>query len=70
MQQKFPDVSAFAVGSLVGSFFMLRFINPAVVTPQAYMLVDQQLSAQARRTTTLVRHRISPPIHFGALPLI
>ena len=54
VQQKFPDVSAFAVGSLVGSFFMLRFINPAVVTPQAYMLVDQQLSTQARRTTTLV----------------
>jgi len=53
-KQKFPDATAFAVGSLVGSFFMLRFINPAIVTPQAYMLVDQQLSVHARRTTTLV----------------
>ena len=51
---KFPDASPFAVGSLIGSFFMLRFINPAVVTPSAYMLVEQQLSANARKTTTLV----------------
>jgi len=51
---KFPDASPFAVGSLIGSFFMLRFINPAVVTPSAYMLVEQQLSPNARKTTTLV----------------
>jgi len=53
-KQKFPDATPFHVGSLVGSFFMLRFMNPAIVTPQAYMLVDQQLSVHARRTTTLV----------------
>ena len=33
---------------------MLRFINPAIVTPQAYMLVDGNPAKNPRRTLTLV----------------
>lgn len=51
---KFPDMNNSEIGSLIGSFFMLRFINPAIVTPEAYMLVDQKLSTHAKRTTTFV----------------
>jgi Ras GTPase-activating-like protein IQGAP2/3 len=39
----------------------LRFINPAIVTPQAYMLVDGVPAKHPRRTLTLVSstHTIS-----------
>jgi hypothetical protein len=32
----------------------LRFINPAVVTPQAYMLIDSLPAKHPRRTLTLI----------------
>jgi Ras GTPase-activating-like protein IQGAP2/3 len=32
----------------------LRFINPAIVTPQSYMIVDQPPEKNARRTLTLI----------------
>lgn len=40
--------------SLIGGFFFLRFINPAIVTPQAYMLVEGVPAKHPRRTLTLV----------------
>jgi Ras GTPase-activating-like protein IQGAP2/3 len=40
--------------SLTGGFFLLRFINPAVVTPQAYMLVEGSPAKGPRRVLTLV----------------
>lgn len=55
VQRKYPDASEYAICSLIGGFFFLRFINPAIVTPQAYMLIDS-LPASAkhpRRTLTL-----------------
>ena len=33
---------------------MLRFINPAIVTPQAFMLVEGSPGANPRRTLTLI----------------
>jgi len=39
---------------MIGAFFMLRYLNPAVVTPQAYMLVDSAPSIHAKRTFTLL----------------
>jgi len=39
---------------LIGGFYLLRFVNPAVVTPQAFMLVDTKLSANTRRNLTLL----------------
>lgn len=55
-QRKYPEATVYAICSLIGGFFFLRFINPAIVTPQAYMLIDS-LPANAkhpRRTLTLV----------------
>lgn len=43
-----------AICSLIGGFFFLRFINPAIVTPQAYMLVDGVPAKHPRRTLTLI----------------
>lgn len=64
-QRKYPEATDFAICSLIGGFFFLRFINPAIVTPQAYMLIDS-LPASAkhpRRTLTLVRPLPPLPRH-------
>ncbi|CAJ0645056.1 2078_t:CDS:2 [Entrophospora sp. SA101] len=53
-KRKYPNATEIAICSLIGGFFFLRFVNPAVVTPQAYMLVDGVPSTHPRRTLTLV----------------
>jgi len=53
-REKYPTATREQVCSLIGGFFLLRFINPAVVTPQAFMLVDAKLSANTRRNLTLL----------------
>lgn len=53
-QRKYADVTDLAICSLIGAFFFLRFINPAIVTPQAYMLIDSTPAKHPRRTLTLI----------------
>ncbi|ORX62794.1 Rho GTPase activation protein [Hesseltinella vesiculosa] len=53
-KRKNPQASEFSVCSMIGGFFFLRFINPAVVTPRAYMLLDNVPSQHPRRTLTLI----------------
>lgn len=53
-RRKFPGASDTAVSSLIGAFFFLRFINPAIVTPQTYMLVEKHPAEKTRRVLTLI----------------
>ncbi|RKO92328.1 Rho GTPase activation protein, partial [Blyttiomyces helicus] len=53
-KRKYPEASEFNICSLIGGFFFLRFVNPAIVTPQAYMLVENNPQSNPRRTLTLV----------------
>ncbi|ORX97037.1 ras GTPase-activating protein [Basidiobolus meristosporus CBS 931.73] len=53
-KRKYPDASDMSICSLIGGFFFLRFLNPAIVTPQAYMLIEKNPSKHPRRTLTLV----------------
>ncbi|KAJ3776079.1 Rho GTPase activation protein [Lentinula raphanica] len=53
-RRKYPEASDYAICSLIGGFFFLRFINPAIVTPQAYMLVEGVPAKHPRRTLTLI----------------
>jgi Ras GTPase-activating-like protein IQGAP2/3 len=53
-KRKYPDATDFNICSLIGGFFFLRFINPAIVTPQACMLSESKISPNPRRTLTLV----------------
>ena len=53
-KRKYPDATEYAISSLIGGFFFLRFVNPAIVTPQAYMLVDRIPGPNSRITLTLV----------------
>lgn len=54
-KRKYPDATDNAISSLIGGFFFLRFVNPAIVTPQAYMLVDAIPGTNSRTTLTLVK---------------
>ncbi|CAB5293984.1 uncharacterized protein OCT59_018234 [Rhizophagus irregularis] len=53
-KRKYPDANEFAICSLIGGFFFLRFVNPAIVTPQAYMLIEGIPGTHPRRTLTLI----------------
>lgn len=53
-KRKYPDATDDAISSLIGGFFFLRFVNPAIVTPQAYMLVEGVPGTHSRTTLTLV----------------
>ena len=53
-KRKFPNATEAEICSLIGGFFMLRFINPCIVSPQAYMLVDSDPQKNPRRTLTMV----------------
>lgn len=69
-KDKFPNATREQVCSLIGGFYLLRFINPAVVTPQAFMLVDTKLSANTRRNLTLlakVLQNIANNAQFGGV---
>jgi len=69
-KQKFPQATRAQSCSLIGGFFLLRFINPAIVTPQAFMLVESKLSANTRRNLTLlakVLQNLANNIQFGGV---
>ncbi|EEQ87944.1 hypothetical protein RJZ56_002608 [Blastomyces dermatitidis] len=53
-RRKYPDAQDQTICTLIGGFFFLRFINPAIVTPRSYMLIEATPSDKPRRTLTLV----------------
>ncbi len=53
-KRKYPEADDQAVCTLIGGFFFLRFVNPAIVTPKSYMLIDGQPAERPRRTLTLI----------------
>lgn len=53
-KRKYPDANDQAICTLIGGFFFLRFINPAIVTPKSYMLIDGTPAEKPRRTLTLI----------------
>lgn len=53
-KRKYPEAQDQTICTLIGGFFFLRFINPAIVTPRSYMLIDGTPADHPRRTLTLV----------------
>ncbi|KAI9889022.1 MAG: glyceraldehyde-3-phosphate dehydrogenase 1 [Vezdaea aestivalis] len=53
-KRKYPEAQDQVICTLIGGFFFLRFINPAIVTPRSYMLIDGTPSEHPRRTLTLI----------------
>ena len=53
-KRKYPDAQDQTICTLIGGFFFLRFINPAIVTPRSYMLIENTPADHPRRTLTLI----------------
>jgi Ras GTPase-activating-like protein IQGAP2/3 len=53
-RRKYPDAHDQTICTLIGGFFFLRFINPAIVTPRSYMLIEQNPAENPKRSLTLV----------------
>ncbi|KIH89058.1 IQ motif containing GTPase activating protein [Sporothrix brasiliensis 5110] len=53
-KRKYPDANDQVICTLIGGFFFLRFINPAIVTPKSYMLIEGTPADRPRRTLTLI----------------
>ena len=51
-RRKYPDAQEQTICTLIGGFFFLRFINPAIVTPRSYMLIEQTPAENPKRTLT------------------
>lgn len=53
-RRKYPDAQDQAICTLIGGFFFLRFINPAIVTPKSYMLIERVPEEKPKRTLTYI----------------
>ena len=53
-KRKYPDAQDQTICTLIGGFFFLRFINPAIVTPRSYMLIDATPAENPKRTLTYI----------------
>jgi Ras GTPase-activating-like protein IQGAP2/3 len=53
-KRKYPDAQDHTICTLIGGFFFLRFVNPAIVTPRSYMLIENNPGELPRRTLTYV----------------
>jgi Ras GTPase-activating-like protein IQGAP2/3 len=53
-RRKYPDAQDQTICTLIGGFFFLRFINPAIVTPRSYMLIETMPGENPKRTLTYI----------------
>ncbi|KAJ3121553.1 glyceraldehyde-3-phosphate dehydrogenase 1 [Physocladia obscura] len=53
-KEKLPGSSEAAIASQIGGFFMLRFLNPAIVSPEEFLAIKEKPSDTTKRTLTLV----------------
>jgi len=53
-KRKYPDAQDQSICTLIGGFFFLRFINPAIVTPKSYMLIERVPDDKPKRTLTYI----------------
>lgn len=53
-RRKYPEAQEQTICTLIGGFFFLRFINPAIVTPRSYMLIEESPAENPKRILTYV----------------
>ncbi|RDD46062.1 GTPase-activating protein [Trichoplax sp. H2] len=63
IKENFPSASPQIITSLIGSFFFLRFVNPAVVTPKAYGITTEPISPKTTRNLTLIAKILKCLVH-------
>eukprot|EP01094_Clydonella_sp_ATCC50884_P016576 TRINITY_DN2751_c0_g5_i1.p1 TRINITY_DN2751_c0_g5~~TRINITY_DN2751_c0_g5_i1.p1 ORF type:complete len:782 (+),score=291.28 TRINITY_DN2751_c0_g5_i1:231-2576(+) len=66
----FPSCTREQICTMIGGFFLLRFSNPAIVTPQALAIVDVKVPTNARRNLTLIAkimQNLANNVRFGGV---
>lgn len=53
-KRKYPDAQDQTICTVIGGFFFLRFLNPAIVTPRSYMLIETNPADLPKRTLTYI----------------
>lgn len=53
-RRKYPDAQDHTICTLIGGFFFLRFINPAIISPTSYMLIESTPAECPKRTLTYI----------------
>jgi Ras GTPase-activating-like protein IQGAP2/3 len=51
---RFPSASREALISLIGGFILLRYINPAIISPEAFGIVHRKPTPTVRRNLTQI----------------
>eukprot|EP00730_Choanoeca_flexa_P018391 TRINITY_DN8934_c0_g1_i1.p1 TRINITY_DN8934_c0_g1~~TRINITY_DN8934_c0_g1_i1.p1 ORF type:complete len:926 (+),score=256.63 TRINITY_DN8934_c0_g1_i1:139-2916(+) len=51
---RFPSASREALVSLIGGFMLLRYINPAIISPEAFAICPRKPSTAVRRNLTQI----------------
>ncbi|KAJ6229932.1 gtpase-activating protein [Anaeramoeba flamelloides] len=54
IEQYFTNVDKYDVASKIGGFFMLRFVNVAIVVPISFQIVERQLNTKNKRNLTII----------------
>ncbi|KAJ3438584.1 gtpase-activating protein [Anaeramoeba flamelloides] len=50
----FPEAEPLDIASKIGGFYMLRFVNPAIVIPVSFNIIDMNLTTKMKRNLTLI----------------
>lgn len=53
-RRKYPDAQDHTICTLIGGFFFLRFINPAIISPTSYMLIESTPAEYPKQTLTYI----------------
>ncbi|XP_012561105.1 uncharacterized protein LOC100198420 isoform X1 [Hydra vulgaris] len=65
-RERFPHIPIEQIAGLIGGFFLLRFINPAIVSPHNYMLLNSQPRPAMRRNFILIAKLLQAISNKGA----
>ncbi|WFD43599.1 serine/threonine protein kinase [Malassezia psittaci] len=66
--QKYPNASVSEINRVIGTAFYLRFVNPAIVSPQTYGLLDIDLAKRPRRALMLVAKTLQTLANHAVFP--
>lgn len=56
----FPSLSDRDKYLLIGGFIFLRYITPAIISPEVHGIVDFKIEGGQRRTLVLVKQKTKP----------
>lgn len=65
-QRQFPNVENAHIYAVLGGYFFLRYITPAIVAPQSYHLVTYELPDNAKRNLTALAKMVQMVVNHAS----